>query len=101
MEEKKIVEVTEEEVTPAEEVQSFANEDVVTEHKKEVKYPELEDHKKAFVKSYNASRWISYLSSAIVIVIIIIAYVVIFPLNPPTGTWAGVILIILTLIGSL
>jgi len=100
MEEKKIIEVTEEEVTPAEEEQSFANEDVVVEHKEEVKYPELEEHKKSFVKAYNVSRWISYLSSAIVIVIIIVAYLVIFPLNPPTGTWAGVILIILTLIGS-
>lgn len=99
MEEKKIVEVTSEPVTEEKE-QSFTNEDVVTEVQKEVVYPELEEHKKAFVKAYNVSRWISYLSSAVVIAIIVVAYLVIFPLNPPAGTWAGVILIILTLIGS-
>lgn len=61
--------------------------------------PSLEDKKKAFNKAYNSSRVVSYISSAIVFAIVIVAYVVIFPLEP-NGTWAGIILIILTLVAS-
>lgn len=96
-ENKKVEEVTVEPVTEAE-VQAFNNEDVV-ETKEVVSFPELEKHKNDFAKAYRISRVISYLSSAIVIAIIIVAYTVVFPI-PDVGTWAGVIMIIITLVIS-
>lgn len=91
---KEIVETIEEQA-PA-----FVNEEIQpTSIEENVVLPELEAHKKSFAKAYKNSRMISYISSAIVIAIIVVAYTVIFPLKP-NGTWAGVILIIITLVGS-
>ena len=79
---------------------AFVNEDVpATPIEENVALPELEAHKNSFTKAYKKSRMISYISSAIVIAIIVVAYTVIFPLQP-NGTWAGIILIIITLVGS-
>lgn len=99
MEENKRVEATEIEAVATEE-SAIANEDVILEPHEEPKLPVLEEHKKSFAKSYRGSRIVSYVSSAIVIAIIIVAYTVVFPLQP-NGTWAGIILIIIALVGSL
>lgn len=78
-------------------VEVVSDEEIIT--SKKIEIPSLEEYKKAFTKTYNTSRIVSYVASALVFVIVIIAYTVIFPLEP-NGAWAGIILIILTLIGS-
>lgn len=79
--------------------QAFDNEDVVVGEVVGEGYPELEDLKKGFGKMYRKSRWVSYLSSAIVIAIIVVAYTVLFPI-PEQGTMLGIIVIIITLVLS-
>ncbi len=95
--EEKKVEAVEVETAPLEHEEKTANEDIS--ETPQIVIPTLEEHKQAFVKKYNGSRLISYLTSAIVIAIVVLSYLVIFPLEP-NGTMAGIILIILTLVAS-
>lgn len=81
----------------AEVVHPDENEDI-TPHDRVV-IQSLEEHKAAFKKTYNKSRIVSYAASAIVLVIIIVAFTVIMPIKD-VGAWAGIILTIVTLVAS-
>lgn len=81
----------------AEVVNPDENEDV-TPHDRVV-INSLEEHKAAFKKTYNKSRIVSYAASAVVLVIVVIAFTVIMPIKD-VGAWAGIIITIVTLIAS-
>lgn len=81
----------------AEVIDPAVNEDI-SKHVRET-IPSLEAHKEAFKKTYNKSRIVSYSVSALVFAIIVVAFTVLLPLEP-NGAWAGIIVTIVTLIGS-
>lgn len=95
MEEKeKMAEVKEE--TPVEvEILKDANNEESTE--KQDEFAELEVMRKDFSKMYKKFRIFSYVSTAIVITVIVVSYIVLLPLNQ----WAGVVPIIIVLVASL
>ncbi len=56
----------------------------------------LEKEKAVFVKTYKKSQIISYIVVALMIVIVVVSYIWLFPINP----WAGIVPIVIALVGS-
>lgn len=97
-EKEKQVELVEETPEETQTPQSFVNEEISDDTEKEKKeLPELEAMRTTFAKMYRKFRTISYISTATVIIVIIVSYLWLFPINQ----WAGLVPIILILIASL
>lgn len=97
-EKEKMVEVVEE--TPAETKtpQAFVNEEISDDATNEqLELPALETMRNTFSKMYRKFRIFSYVSTAIVIAVIVVSYVWLLPINQ----WAGIVPIILVLVASL